>query len=69
MDVLDRIDFILEGKKKKKKEKLTQAEILAKARKPTVGMLRPREVSKKDRVKAEKKKEKNKLKKMLKKHY
>ncbi len=61
--------YLSEGKKKKKKEKLTQGEILAKARKPTVGLLRPREVSKKDRVKKEKKQEKNKLKKMLKKHY
>ena len=57
--------YILEGKKKKKKEPMSQGEMLAKARKPTVGLLRPKEVSKKDRVKKEKKQEKSKLKKML----
>jgi len=62
--------YLKEGKKKKKKkEHMSQGELLAKARVPTVGHMRKKEVSKKDRVKKEKKKEKNKLKKMLKQHY
>lgn len=54
---------------KKKKENLSQAETIAKARKPTTGMLRPREVGKKDRIRKEKKKEKRQVKKMLKQYY
>ena len=64
-------EFLNEGKKKKKKKKggSSQAELLARARKPTVGLLRPREVSKKDRIKKEKKQEKSKLRKKLKQYY
>ena len=61
-------NFLNEGKKKKKKP-MTQAEKIAKARVPTVGLLRPREVSKKDRIKKEKKQEKRQLKQKLKQYY
>jgi len=61
MDLIERIDNILEAK--------YSAKDVAKARKPTVGLLRPREVSKKERVKKEKKKDKRQVKKMLKQYY
>lgn len=64
MDIIDKIDRMIEGKTRR-----ASAENVAKARKPTVGMLRPREVSKKDRVRKEKKKEKRQVKKMLKQYY
>lgn len=60
--------FLNEGKKKKK-QPMSQAERVAKARVPTVGLLRPREVSKKDRIKKEKKQEKRKLRQKLKQYY
>ena len=62
MDIITKIDNILETRRATAKD-------VAKARKPTTGMLRPREVSKKDRVKKEKKKEKRQVKKMLKQYY
>jgi len=68
MDVLDKINVILEAKKKKK-QPMSQAERVAKARVPTVGLLRPKEVSKQDRIKKEKKKERRDIRKELKKYY
>lgn len=64
MDILTKIDNIIEASKRK----ATGKEI-ARARVPTVGHMRPKEVAKKDRVKKEKKKEKRQVKKMLKQYY
>jgi hypothetical protein len=61
--------YLNEAKKKKKKKSLSYAEQVAKARVPTVGLLRPKEVSKQDRIKKEKKKDRRDIKKDLKKYY
>lgn len=63
MDILKKIDNILEAKRK------ATAKEVAKARVPTVGHMRPKEVGKKDRIRKEKKKEKRQVKKMLKQYY
>jgi hypothetical protein len=61
--------YLNEKKKSKKKKSMSQGEMIAKARVPTVGLLRPKEVSKQDRIKKEKKKERRDIKKDLKKFY
>ena len=64
MDILKKINNVLEASKRK-----ATAQEIAKARIPTVGHMRPKEVGKKDRVKNEKKKDKRQSKKMLKQYY
>lgn len=63
MDIVAKINNVLEAERK-----ATGKEI-AKARVPTVGHMRPKEVGKKDRVRKEKKKEKRNAKKMMKQYY
>lgn len=62
MDILIKIDKMLEAKGASAKD-------VAKARKPTVGLLRPREVGKQDRIKKERKQERRQVKQKFRQYY